>query len=221
MAEIVEHFEEKTRFEDESEAKLIREKLEQFVTNILAEVGKRDKRFQSTLIKSGSIYEGTKVCQPDEFDFMIRIESLTDKPLFCPCDKGEGYVKLLLDEEGWEECKDEEGFFNPHMLSRFFKKLVNASLDDAELPEGLAFQQVREEMYGQWWPVYSELLGNAYSQVNSSVMYSESHGPATTLTIHWQGGNSYRNLAVSVDLTLTLDYQASKLPVELKSSRTK
>ena len=46
-------------------------------------------------------------------------------------------------------------------------------------------------------------------------MYSETHGPATTLTIYWQGGNSYKNLAVSVDLTLTLDYQKSKLPVQL------
>ena len=215
MAEIVELFEEKARFKDESEAELIREKLEQFVTNILAEVENRDKRFQSTLIKSGSVYEGAKVCQPDEFDFMIRIDSLTDKPLFRPCDKGEGFVKLFLDEEGWEEFKDDEGFFNPHMLSRFFKKLVNVSLDDAELPEGLAFQRVREEMFGTWWPVYSELLGNAGGQENSSVMYSETHGPATTLTIYWQGGNSYRNLAVSVDLTLTLDYQESKLPVEL------
>jgi len=215
MAEIVERFEEKARFKDESEAELIREKLEQFVTNILAEVEKRDKRFRSTLIKSGSVYEGAKVGQPDEFDFMIRIDSLTDKPLFRPCDKGEGYVKLFLAEEEWEEFKDDEGFFNPHMLSRFFKKLVNASLNDAELPEGLAFQRVREEMYGTWWPVYSELLGNAGGQEGSSVMYSESHGPATTLTIYWQGGNSYRNLPVSVDLTLTLDYQESKLPVEL------
>jgi len=217
MAEIVERFEKNARFEDESEAELIREKLEQFVTNILAEVEKRDKRFQSTLIKSGSVYEGTKVCQPDEFDFMIRIDSLTDKPSFRPCDKGEGYVKLLLDEEGWEEFKDEEGFFNPHMLSRFFKKLVNASLSDAEVPEGLVIQRVGQRMFKEtWWPVYSEILGNVDGQERSSgLMYSESHGPATTLTIYWQGGNSYRNLAVSVDLTLTLDYQESKLPVEL------
>ena len=107
---MVERFEEKARFEDESEAELICEKLEQFVTNILSQVEKRDNRFQSTLIKSGSVYEGAKVCRPDEFDFMIRIDSLTDKPLFRPCDKSEGFVKLLLDEEGWEEFKDDEGF---------------------------------------------------------------------------------------------------------------
>ena len=62
MAKIVEHLEKKARFEDENEAELIREKLEQFLANILAEVEKRDKRFQSTVIKSGSVYEETKVC---------------------------------------------------------------------------------------------------------------------------------------------------------------
>ena len=66
-----------------------------------------------------------------------------------------------------------------------------------------------------WWPVYSELLGNIDGQESSPVMYSESHGPATTLYIEWQGGNSYRSLIVRVDLTLTLDYHKSKFPVEL------
>ena len=80
MPDTVEDFEEKARFEDEGEAELIREKLEQFVTNILTEVKERDGRFQGTLIKSGSVYEGVKVRRPDEFDFMIRIDSLTDKP---------------------------------------------------------------------------------------------------------------------------------------------
>jgi len=216
MAEIVERFEKKARFDDETEAELIREKLEQFMANILAEVEKRDKRFQSTVIKSGSVYEGTKVCQPDEFDFMIRIDSLADKPLIRPCDKGESYVKLLLDEQEWEEFKDDEGFFNPHMISRFFKRLVNASLRDAELPEGLAIKQVGQDVFNElWWPVYSGLLGNIDGQESSPVMYSESHGPATTLYIEWQGGNSYRSLIVKVDLTLTLDYLKSKCPVEL------
>jgi len=217
MSEIVKRLEKKARFEDEEEAALIREKLEQFVASILAEVEKRDRRFQSTLIKSGSVYEGVKVRRPDEFDFMIRIDSLTGKPLFQPCDKGEGHTKLVLKEQEWEEFNDDEGFFNPNLLSRFFKKLVNASLSDAELPEGLAIQRVNQEFFKRtWWPVFSDILGNVDGQESSSgVMYSETHGPATTLYIQWEDGNSYRNLTISVDLTLTLDYQKSKLPVQL------
>jgi len=56
MAEIVDHFERKARFENQSEAELIREKLERLVSNILTRVEKRDLRFQSTVIKSGSVY---------------------------------------------------------------------------------------------------------------------------------------------------------------------
>ena len=106
---------------------------------------------------------------------------------------------------------------DPNLLSRFFKKLVNASLSDAELPDGLVIQRVNQELFTEtWWPVFSDILGNSDGQENSSgVMYSETHGPATTLYIGWQGGNSYRNLMISVDLTLTLDYHKSKLPVQL------
>ena len=218
MAEIVDHFERKARFENQSEAELIREKLEQLVNNILILVGKRDKRFQSTLIKSGSVYEGVKVGKPDEFDFMIRLNSLSDKASFHSCHKGEGYVKLGLDEHDWKEFKDEEGFFNPNLLCRYFKKLVNESLIDADVPDGLRIQRASQELLdGTWGPVFSDLLGRSSGHENpSDVMYSETHGPATTLYIDWQGGESYRGLNISVDLTLSLEYPASsKLPVQL------
>ena len=160
-----------------------------------------------------------KVGRPDEFDLTIRIDSLTNKPLFHPCDKGEGHTKPILDEQAeWEEFKDDKGFFNPNLFSRFFKKLVNASLSDAKLPEGLFIQRVNQELFTEiWWPVFSDLLGNSDGQESSSgVMYSEIHGPATSLYNEWQGGNSYSNLMpISVDLTQTLDYQNSKLPVQL------
>lgn len=96
MAEIVDRFEKKARrFENESEAKLIRQKLDQFITN---STFWRDKRFQSNLIQIGSVYEGVNVCRPDELDLMIRIDSLINKTLFHTCYKGKGYVRLLLDE---------------------------------------------------------------------------------------------------------------------------
>ena len=217
MAEIADHFERKARFENQIEAELIREKLERLVINILSLVEKRDMRFQSTLIKSGSVYEGVKVGKPDEFDFMIRINALTDKALFHPCHKGEGYVKLELDGHDWKEFKDEEGFFNPNLLCRLFKKLVNESLSDAEVPDGVRIQRAsRALLDGSWGPVFSDLLGNSSGQENpSGVMYSETHGPATTLYIDWEGGECYRGLSISVDLTLSLEYPSSKLPVQL------
>ena len=65
MSYIVERFEEKAKFTNESEAELIREKLEILVNNIVTQMEKHDSRFQCTLVKSGSVYEGTKVCEPN------------------------------------------------------------------------------------------------------------------------------------------------------------
>ena len=52
MSYIVERFEEKARFKNESEAELIRERLEILVNNIVTQMEKHDSRFQSTLVKS-------------------------------------------------------------------------------------------------------------------------------------------------------------------------
>ena len=217
MSRIVEEFERKAGFKDEHEADVIRQKLERLVNNILAQVEKTDRRFQSTLIQSGSVYEGVKVGKPDEFDFMVRINSLTNKPLFHPCEKGDGYAKLTLDKHEWKEFKDKQGFFSPNLICRHFKRLVNESLKDTEVPEGLSIQRADQGLLdGAWGPVFSDLLGNSSGQANpSDVLYSETHGPATTLYMTWQGGNSYQNLTISVDLTLTLEYLIYKLPVQL------
>ena len=195
MAEIVEHFEREARFKDENEAEIIRQKLEKLVNNILAQVEKQDRRFHSTLIQSGSVYEGVKVHQPNEFDFMVRINALTNKPLFYPCEKGDGYIKLALEEDEW---KDEQGFFSPNQFARHFKKLVNKSLRDTEVPEGLNIVRTNQDLVdGPWGPVFLDLLGNSVEPDDpSGVMYSKTHGPATTLYISWEGGSSYKNLEV-------------------------
>ncbi|XP_068735128.1 cyclic GMP-AMP synthase-like receptor [Montipora capricornis] len=217
MHKIIEDFNEKASFKDENEANVIRQRLERFVNNILAEVEKRDERFQTSLIQSGSVYEGVKVHKPDEFDFMIRINSLSNKPFFLPCDKGDGYVKLVTEDDEWIDFKDDEGFFNPNKLCRHFKKLINESLNFAEVPEGLNIMTTDDALLeGAWGPVYSNVLGNSRADDNPfDVMYSETHGPATTLYITWNGGSTYSDLTISVDLTLSLEYDISKLPVQL------
>lgn len=217
MSEIVDDFEKKAKFKDEDEADVIREQLEELVSNILVQVERRDARFHATLVQSGSVYEGVKVHQPDEFDFMIRINALNNGPLFHPCDKGDGHVKLTLNDDEWKEFKDEQGFFSPNRLSFYFKKLVNEALSDTEIPQGLSIKLADPNLIeGPWGAVYSNVLGDSSNEDSSSdVLYSETHGPATTLKIKWNGGGSYKNLEVSVDLTLILDYHISKLPIQL------
>ena len=218
MFEILENFEAKAKFQDESEAELIRNKLETLISNILADVGKRVPRFQNTLVKSGSVYEETKVCQPNEFDFMVKITPLTDKPLILQssCVKTDGYVQLFLEEGHWKDFTDRKGSFSPYLLSRHFKKLIMESISNVETPEGLSiYRAPQDESEGRLWLLFRGILCDSGKENSSGVTYSETHGPSTTLDIHWKGGTTYNNLKVNVDLTPALDFPISKLPVQL------
>ncbi|CAH3126321.1 unnamed protein product, partial [Porites lobata] len=174
----------------------IREKLERLVSSILSQAEKRDERFKSTLIKSGSVYEGVKVHQPDEFDFMVRIDCLTNKLRLSRCENNPGYVRLDQRDEKWREFTDEKGFFSPNKLCRHFKRLVNESCSTIAVPKGMTIQELGHKE-GAW----------------GVVMDIESHGPATTIKVVWHGGSSYSGLSISVDLTLALEYAISNLPV--------
>ena len=214
MHQIVENFERNARFKDDNEAEIIRQKLERLVSSIQVQVAKRDKRFQSTLIQIGSVYEGVKVHRPDEFDFKVRIDCLTNKSLLYPCENNPGYLRLGQDDEKWKEFQDEQGFFSPNKLCRHFKRLVNESWRTIDVPEGMAIQEVNQGyMEGPWGVVFTGLVGGEGRP--SQVMDIESHGPATTIKVSWNGGSSYRGLLISVDLTLALEYAISKLPVRL------
>ena len=214
MHQIVENFERNARFKDDNEAEIIRQKLERLVSSIQVQVAKRDKRFQSTLIQIGSVYEGVKVQRPDEFDFKVRIDCLTNKSLLYPCENNPGYLRLAQDDEKWKEFTDEQGFFNPNKICRHFKRLVNESWSTIDVPEGMAIQEVEQGcIEGPWGVVFTGLVGGESRP--SEVMDIESHGPATTIKVIWNGGSSYRGLLISVDLTLALEYSISKLPVRL------
>ena len=183
------------------------------VSRIQVQVAKRDKRFE-TLIQIGSVYEGVKVHRPDEFDFKVRIDCLTDKSLLYPCENNPGYLRLAQDDEKWKEFTDEQGFFSPNKLCRHFKRLVNQSWSTIDVPEGMTIQEVKQGyIKGPWGVVFTGLVGGEGRP--SQVMDIESHGPATTIKVSWNGGSSYRGLLISVDLTLALEYVISKLPVRL------
>lgn len=51
------------------------------VEELVTDMGKIDSRFKGTVIPSGSYFEGTKVGDPDEFDFMVNLTYFTDLKL--------------------------------------------------------------------------------------------------------------------------------------------
>ena len=59
------------------EISLIQRRVRKVINAILLEVWRENPFFKTTLINSGSFYEGTKVGKPDEFDFFIQLDALS------------------------------------------------------------------------------------------------------------------------------------------------
>ena len=56
----------------------IQKAIEEAVSSLLTSVAALDERLESKLLPSGSFYEGTKIRQADEFDFMVCLSRLLE-----------------------------------------------------------------------------------------------------------------------------------------------
>ena len=59
------------------EVNIIQSRVRKVIRSILLDVRRENPFFRTTLINSGSFYEGTKVGQPDEFDYFIQLDSFS------------------------------------------------------------------------------------------------------------------------------------------------
>ena len=93
------------------EVSLIQSRIRRVIRSILLEVRRENPFFRTTLINSGSFYEGTKVGQPDEFDFLIQLDSFSGPERYyfheLPCST---MMVFPADESAWEDLC----FFFPH-----------------------------------------------------------------------------------------------------------
>jgi ankyrin repeat protein len=63
------------RIPDNEEASEIRLAVESYIQKLTAKIAEVDPRFRGSLLCSGSVYEGTKICDPYEFDYMLCLET--------------------------------------------------------------------------------------------------------------------------------------------------
>lgn len=62
------------RIPDIEEARAIRVAVESYIEKVSSTMAEIDPRFCGSLLYSGSVYEGTKICDPYEFDYMLCLE---------------------------------------------------------------------------------------------------------------------------------------------------
>ena len=183
------------------EISLIQRRVRKVIKAILLEVRRENPFFTTTLINSGSFYEGTKVGKPDEFDFFIQLDafSLPEDVYFgeLPCST----VCVIPRESACENVRF--AFTDQEYGSHFFdfkdfewKRTIKTPFYNIFNSKAKNF-----EAYG----MKVVLLYEGDDTVKAPPPLSK-HGPAYTLLLEWNGGESdlYKGMKISVDLTLAV-----------------
>lgn len=63
---------------DNEETIGVQKAIEEAVSALIRSVGEQDARFLCKIEPAGSFYEGTKIMQPDEFDFVVTLSRLAE-----------------------------------------------------------------------------------------------------------------------------------------------
>ena len=182
------------------EISLIQRRVRKVINAILLEVWRENPFFMTTLINSGSFYEGTKVGKPDEFDFFIQLDALSSpedvsfEELPCstvcvvPSKAACENVRLAFtDQEYGSHFFDFRDFEWKRTIKTPFYNIFNSKAKNFEA-YGMKVVLPCENYASKTPPALSK------------------HGPAYTLLLEWNGGESdlYKGMKISVDLTLAV-----------------
>lgn len=131
--------------EEETEC-VIEDIVERLVQRLMCTVGYLDHRFASKfLLTVGSSYEHYKVSQPDEYQYMIRLDDLSwpslyptdDEPqcqLLESDDIPQGFAKIKIKSQDlltkWEEFVTKDGCLHAEKLRDTFAQLVKRSIKE-------------------------------------------------------------------------------------------
>ena len=182
------------------EISLIQRRVRNVINAILLEVWRENPFFKTTLINSGNFYEGTKVGMPDEFDFFIQLDALSSPedvsfeelpcstvcvvPSKAAC---ENVRFAFTDQEYGSHFFDFRDFEWKRTIKTPFYNIFNSKAKNFEA-YGMKVVLPYENYASKTPPALSK------------------HGPAYTLLLEWNGGESdiYKGMKISVDLTLAV-----------------
>ena len=203
--------EKKARISCSREVNLIQSRVRKVIRSILLEVRRENPFFRTTLINSGSFYEGTKVGQPDEFDYFIQLDgfSSAEDTLFeeLPCCT----VAVVPSESAIENLHFYFPAYQDYMFYDFeWKKSIKT-------PFFKIFNEKAKGFEGYGMKVVLAYEGHDTQPTPPPLTR---HGPAYTLRLEWNGGEEYKGLKISVDLALAvkINSRPNKIDLEFESA---
>ena len=203
--------EKKARISCSREVNLIQSRVRKVIRSILLEVRRENPFFRTTLINSGSFYEGTKVGQPDEFDYFIQLDGFSSagdtKFEELPCCT----VAVVPSKSAIEDVLFYFPAYQDYMFYDFeWKKSIKT-------PFFKIFNEKAKGFEGYGMKVVLAYEGDDTVPTPPPLTR---HGPAYTLQLEWNGGEEYKGLKISVDLALAvkINSRPNKIDLEFESA---
>ena len=170
--------------------------VENFLKALLLDIEKDFPFFKTTLINSGSFYEGTKVGKPDEFDYFVQMDNLSQDIRFE--ELKHSMVAVIPSESAFEKLpKVNRSLYSFDWKVNIKSPFVEAL--DSKLVKGFKAFGLK---------VLSDEMGSL-----------QRHGPTYTLHLKWIGGKQYKGLIIAVDLVLAvkINTHSSTMKVDFES----
>ena len=184
--------------------------VERFLKTLLLRVEKSLPFFKTTLINSGSFYEGTKVGKPNEFDYFVQLDNFSGPEdirfeELSPC-----MVAVIPSDSAFEKFIKSQEEYNrsaPSICSFQWKRDVKSVFIDTLNSILLAQEFIA--------------FGFKASEVSPSGL--DRHGPAYTLQLEWDGGQLYNGLIIKIDLSIAvkINSHSSTMAVDFESGAGK
>ena len=183
----------------------IQTSVERFLKSLLLEVEKELPFYKTTLVKSGSFYEATKVGQPDEFDYFVQLDNFS-RPEdirfeeLPPC-----MVAVIPSDSAFEKFikSQEEYYRSSRFICSFQWKRDVKSLFIDTLNSILA----------------QKFVAFGFKASEASPSRLNRHGPAYTLQLEWDRGQLYKGLIIKIDLSIAvkINSHSSTMAVDFES----
>lgn len=170
-----------------AEVETMKQSIERFMLKWKEKIADIDERFAGTLLHSGSVYEGTKVGDPNEFDYMLCLEKLAQE-CSVTFDGVIEYDKITvhknLEEPGifYSDLFDAEQLESGRVMSAFVDvaKKALTKLDYSLIPKELYIEGITEHtLIEDTWALHGTVTCN--------------------LKFKW-AGVYYKQLVITVDL---------------------
>ena len=186
----------------------IQTSVERYLKVLLLAVEKALPFYKTTLVQSGSFYEGTKVKQPDEFDYLVQLDNFSRPDDIRFEELSHCMVAVIPSDSAFEKFikMREEYRSSPFMCSfqwsRDVKSLFIDTLDSMLAQEFVAF---------------------GFKASEASPCRLNRHGPAYTLELEWERGQLYKGLKIKIDLSLAvrINSHSSTMAVDFESGAGK